>query len=223
MPDPVFAPHDRWLGFVLMFTDLTERKTAETARKRFQQGVLEQHRPMSGRLDSKADLVFRNLLSTMVENAQLAALATRERPPDGPHRVAVRRLDLHDLGAEIGHQHRRVGAGQEVAQVQDLEALQGVALRGRPAVAASSQKPRRGPDFRSLERGCCGPLRAFGCPPEPAPHTTTSYCLVRTLAARSSIAPREFAGYRVAAVLGRHPYVSDRFSQMIVWYFSTSR
>jgi PAS domain-containing protein len=72
--DPVFAPQARMLGFVLMFTDLTGRKAAETARKRFQQGVIEQHRPVMGRLDSKSDLVFRNLLSTMVENAQLAAL-----------------------------------------------------------------------------------------------------------------------------------------------------
>jgi two-component system, chemotaxis family, sensor kinase Cph1 len=72
--DPVFAPQDRSLGFVLMFTDLTERKAAETARHRFQEAVIEQHRPMSAVLDSKADLVFRNLLSTVVENAQLAAL-----------------------------------------------------------------------------------------------------------------------------------------------------
>ena len=72
--DPVFAQQDRSLGFVLMFTDLTERKAAEAARKRFQEVVIEQRRPMAGRLDSKADLVFRNLLSTMVENAQLAAL-----------------------------------------------------------------------------------------------------------------------------------------------------
>jgi chemotaxis family two-component system sensor kinase Cph1 len=72
--DPVFAPQGRMLGFVLMFTDLTERKAAEAARRRFQEGVIAQHRPVMGRLDSKADLVFRNLLSTMVENAQLAAL-----------------------------------------------------------------------------------------------------------------------------------------------------
>ena len=72
--DPVFAPQDRPLGFVLMFTDLTERKAAETARLRFQEAVIEQRRPMSAILDSKADLVFRNLLSTVVENAQLAAL-----------------------------------------------------------------------------------------------------------------------------------------------------
>ena len=72
--DPVFAPQARMLGFVLMFADLTERKAAEAARSRFQEAVVEQHRPMKGRLGSKADLVFRNLLSTIVENAQLAAL-----------------------------------------------------------------------------------------------------------------------------------------------------
>jgi chemotaxis family two-component system sensor kinase Cph1 len=72
--DPVFAPRSRMLGFVLMFTDLTERKAAESARKRFQEGVIEQYRPVNGRLDSKADLLFRNLLSTVVDNAQLAAL-----------------------------------------------------------------------------------------------------------------------------------------------------
>ena len=72
--DPVFAPKLRMLGFVLMFTDLTERKAAEVARKRFQEGVIAQHRPLIGRLDSKADLVFRNLLSSIIDNAQLAAL-----------------------------------------------------------------------------------------------------------------------------------------------------
>jgi PAS domain-containing protein len=72
--DPVFASKDRSLGFVLMFTDLTERKAAETARRQFQQAVIEERRPVSGLLDSKADLMFRNLLATIVENAQLAAL-----------------------------------------------------------------------------------------------------------------------------------------------------
>ena len=72
--DPVFAPRARLLGFTLMFTDLTERKAAEGARRRFQEGVIQQPRPVIGRLDSKSDLVFRNLLSTVLENAQLAAL-----------------------------------------------------------------------------------------------------------------------------------------------------
>ncbi len=72
--DPVFTGQDRSLGFVLLFTDLTERKAAEAARRQFQEGVIQQRRPLSGLLDSKADLMFRNLLTAIVENAQLAAL-----------------------------------------------------------------------------------------------------------------------------------------------------
>jgi PAS domain S-box-containing protein len=72
--DPVFTGQDRGLGFVLLFTDLTERKAAEAARRRFQEAVVQQRRPLSGLLDSQADLVFRNLLTAIVENAQLAAL-----------------------------------------------------------------------------------------------------------------------------------------------------
>jgi light-regulated signal transduction histidine kinase (bacteriophytochrome) len=72
--DPVFSSPDRVLGFVLLFTDLTERKAAEAARRRFQEGIVEGDRMMSRRLDSKTDLVFRNLMSSVVENAQLAAL-----------------------------------------------------------------------------------------------------------------------------------------------------
>jgi PAS domain-containing protein len=77
--DPVFTSPDRMLGFVLLFTDLTERKAAEAARRLFQEGVIEQRPPRSGQLDSKADLMFRNLLSTIVENAQLAALEITDR------------------------------------------------------------------------------------------------------------------------------------------------
>jgi light-regulated signal transduction histidine kinase (bacteriophytochrome) len=77
--DPVFTSLDRTLGFVLLFTDLTERKAAEAARRGFQAGVMEQRRPMSWRLDSKADLQFRAILSTITENAQLAALEIADR------------------------------------------------------------------------------------------------------------------------------------------------
>jgi light-regulated signal transduction histidine kinase (bacteriophytochrome) len=77
--DPVYASLDRTLGFVLLFTDLTERKAAEAARRSFQHGVIEQRPPVSGRLDSKTDLQYRNLLSTITENAQLAALEIADR------------------------------------------------------------------------------------------------------------------------------------------------
>jgi chemotaxis family two-component system sensor kinase Cph1 len=72
--DPVFSSPDRVIGFVLMFTDLTERKAAESARRRFQDGILLSHRKLTGRIESKADLAFENLMSAIVENAQLAAL-----------------------------------------------------------------------------------------------------------------------------------------------------
>lgn len=77
--DPVFASLDRSLGFVMLFTDLTERKAAEAARRGFQKGVIEQRPSASGRLDSKSDLRFRRLHAAMVENAQLAALEIADR------------------------------------------------------------------------------------------------------------------------------------------------
>jgi chemotaxis family two-component system sensor kinase Cph1 len=103
--DPVFAPHARMLGFVLMFTDLTERKAAEIARRRFQEGVIEQHRPVMGLLDSKADLVFRNLLSTIVENAQLAALEIADGvdPSQMPVMLEAIRMSVTRTAEVLGH------------------------------------------------------------------------------------------------------------------------
>jgi chemotaxis family two-component system sensor kinase Cph1 len=72
--DPVRPSRDRVLGFVLIFSDLTDRKAAEAARSRFQEGIIQSSRINSVRLDSKNDLVYQNLLSSVVENAQLAAL-----------------------------------------------------------------------------------------------------------------------------------------------------
>lgn len=72
--DPVFAAPTRVLGYVLLFTDLTERRAAEMARRRFQEDVIDRHRAVGVRLDSKADLIYRQLLASIVGNAQLAAL-----------------------------------------------------------------------------------------------------------------------------------------------------
>jgi light-regulated signal transduction histidine kinase (bacteriophytochrome) len=72
--DPVFSSPDRVLGFVLLFTDLTERKRGDDARRRFQDGIVAGHRLAAGPLESHPDLMFQTLLSTIVENAQLAAL-----------------------------------------------------------------------------------------------------------------------------------------------------
>jgi PAS domain-containing protein len=72
--DPVYSAPGEILGFVLLFTDLTERKAAETARRRFQENVYERHRMISLRLNAEADRLYRTLMSPIIENAQLAAL-----------------------------------------------------------------------------------------------------------------------------------------------------
>ena len=72
--DPVLSSPERVLGFVLIFTDLTERKAAEAARRQFQEDILLNHRELESQMDSPSDLKFQTLMSSIVENAQLAAL-----------------------------------------------------------------------------------------------------------------------------------------------------
>ncbi len=72
--DPVLASRDRVLGYVLLFTDLTQRKAADNARERFRQGVMLSQRRLMGRIDSKAALAIERLMSSIIDNAQLAAL-----------------------------------------------------------------------------------------------------------------------------------------------------
>ena len=72
--DPVFSGPGRISGYVLLFTELNQQKAAEAARQRFQERILERSRLVSNRIDAMADLALQNLLSSVVENAQLAAL-----------------------------------------------------------------------------------------------------------------------------------------------------
>lgn len=72
--DPVFSAPRRVLGFVLLFTDLTERRAGDAARRRFQERIVAGHRMSSGPIETRPDLVFQTLLAAIVENAQLAAL-----------------------------------------------------------------------------------------------------------------------------------------------------
>ncbi len=73
--DPVMSAPGRTLGFSLLFTDLTERKAADSARRGFQEGLLDPHRFGSDlQINSESDLVYQNLMSSVVENAQLSAL-----------------------------------------------------------------------------------------------------------------------------------------------------
>ncbi|MDB5372034.1 MAG: bphP [Belnapia sp.] len=60
--------------FAFPVTDLTERKAADAARRRFQDGILQEQRPQPRPLDTAADRVFRDLVASVVENSQMAAL-----------------------------------------------------------------------------------------------------------------------------------------------------
>ena len=71
--DPVLASPGVVLGYVLLFTDLTERKDAEAARRLFQEGIVQGSKAMANRTDSPAGVAVRSLLAAMLEKAQLAA------------------------------------------------------------------------------------------------------------------------------------------------------
>jgi hypothetical protein len=72
--DPVLSSPQKTLGFVFIFNDLSERKAAEDARRGFQRGIMEQHRMVTVPVDSEDDLRLRDLLASILGNAQLAAL-----------------------------------------------------------------------------------------------------------------------------------------------------
>jgi hypothetical protein len=72
--DPVLSSPGRVLGFVLLFLDISERQAAETARRRFQDSIVTPHRLDAVRLNAMADPMYQTLVSTVIENAQVAAL-----------------------------------------------------------------------------------------------------------------------------------------------------
>ncbi len=78
--DPVLSSPREVLGFVLLFTDLSERKAAENARRRFQASVVERHRISVAPLKDQSDLRRRDLMASIVGNAQLAALEITDGP-----------------------------------------------------------------------------------------------------------------------------------------------
>lgn len=85
--DPVLSTPSEVLGYVVLLTDVRQRQRAERARQRFQSGVLEPRKAMAVPLESREDLLYRKLFSSLVQNAQLAALEIAdgvdlERVPD---------------------------------------------------------------------------------------------------------------------------------------------
>ncbi len=76
--ETVFSKQERVLGFVLMFTDLSEQKTARAARRRFDKALVERHRSTRQRQNSTQEDAYGTLLPAIVQNAELAALEIAE-------------------------------------------------------------------------------------------------------------------------------------------------
>ncbi len=75
--DPVFVTPDRVLGYVLLFADLTDSKAAQSARRRFQENILRSQRHLLA-VGAGGEAGVQHLMSSVVENAQLAALEITE-------------------------------------------------------------------------------------------------------------------------------------------------
>jgi two-component system, chemotaxis family, sensor kinase Cph1 len=76
--DPIFVSPDRMLGIVLLFTDVADQAAGKAAGRGFEESFFDGPRVPGISLETKADLVYQRLLSSLMENAQLAALEITE-------------------------------------------------------------------------------------------------------------------------------------------------
>lgn len=118
--DPVLASRDRVLGYVVLFTDLTERKAANMARERFRHSVMLSQRRLMGRIDSRSALAVEGLMSRIIDNAQLAALEIA----DG--------LDTAGIPDTLESVRASVARAAEVLEQISRAAKQGERARGAP-------------------------------------------------------------------------------------------
>ena len=72
--DPVLSAPGQVLGFVILFTDISQQLAAETARRRFQDGLFEPNGTSGLRLTAAAAPRYDALFAPIAENAQVAAL-----------------------------------------------------------------------------------------------------------------------------------------------------
>ena len=72
--EPVYSGPDTLLGYILIFTDLSEQKAAESVRKQSLRSIVESQDFVSGRLEPEALMDYLSLLSLIVGNAQRATL-----------------------------------------------------------------------------------------------------------------------------------------------------
>ncbi len=72
--EPVYASAERKLGYIIHVEETADRQAADVARRHFHDGMVDRRLLRVGRLDGAAERDYRELLSSVIENAQLAAL-----------------------------------------------------------------------------------------------------------------------------------------------------
>ncbi len=72
--DPVFSSPERVLGFVLLFTDLTEQKLADETRRECIEETAARGSMLNRRLNAPGGFPYQNLIGSIIENAELATL-----------------------------------------------------------------------------------------------------------------------------------------------------
>ena len=111
--DPVHPSRDRVLGFVLIFSDITDRKAAEIARSQFQEGIVQ-----SDRISSSC------WISRPTRLPEPAVVGDRERPARGArnHLWRGNRPDRRDAGEhpQFDAAHCRSAGASDLACVPDV-------------------------------------------------------------------------------------------------------
>jgi hypothetical protein len=79
-------------------------------------------------------------LLAAVERCEVLAVAVGDRRPL-TQRIALRRLDLDDLRAEVGQQHAAERSGGNLAELDDLDTCQQGRIRCHGRIPARCRSP----------------------------------------------------------------------------------
>jgi PAS domain S-box-containing protein len=114
--DPVPTANGETLGYVLIFTDRSERREAEATRRRLQHSSADPDRSPLGRVAATAMDDFDHLVAAILGNASAAVLEITESTTDTPIANLLREVEsaarrATDLGEQILNYSATPGSG----------------------------------------------------------------------------------------------------------------
>ena len=174
--DPVMSSPDRTLGFVMLFTDLTERKAADAARRKFHESILQARRTLKRRIDSKADLALENLMSNRGRKRATGGDGDCRRPRHGTHaRNAGKRANISR--ADDGSSRTALDRAGKIAKLKPFVSSAGVEHREIKMTTASDLRAVDCAKRQRLRMNACTVIE--GSPPPPpaqSPCRTIGFC-----------------------------------------------